>query len=215
LTCGPNLSAAFRKGLSETGYVEGRNVAIEYRWANNENDRLPELAADLVRRRVAVIATQTNLAARAAKASTVVIPIVFNTSTDPVQTGLVASLNRPGANVTGVTYVGTDIEGKQLGLLHELLPGAVRFAVPVNPAALIVAESTIQGLQLAASTIGRQIEILSASTSREIETALASLPHKGADALLVAPSTLFLGRRVQLTTLVVRVTRTEGTVSSA
>ena len=184
-----NLVAAFRKGLSETGYVEGRNVAIEYRWAHNELDRLPELAADLVRRRVAVIATPGSTpAALAAKAATTTIPIVFSTGGDPVQVGLVASLNRPGGNVTGITNMNAELGAKRLGLLHELLPGAARFAVLVNPNSPN-AESMITDVQAAASAIGRQIEVLTASTNREIDAAFASLVQKRADALLVSPPT--------------------------
>jgi len=195
--------AALRKGLSETGYVEGRNVAIEYRWAHNEHDRLPELAADLVRRQVAVIATSSTPAALAAKAATTTIPIVFSGGADPVQSGLVASLNRPGGNVTGLSSMNTDLIGKRLGILHELLPVAARFAVLVDPNAAN-AESTITDAQAAAAAIGRQIEVLTASSNREIDAAFASLVQKRIEVLLVSPHTLFFNRRVQLVTLGVR-----------
>jgi ABC-type uncharacterized transport system substrate-binding protein len=151
--------APFRRGLSEVGYVEGQNVAIEYRWAHNEVGRLPELATDLVRRRVAVIATPSMPAALAAKAATTTIPIVFSSAGDPVQTGLVASLNRPGGNVTGITDMGVELAAKRLGLLHELLPGAERFAALVNRTTSPSIELLISEVQTAASAIGRQIEV--------------------------------------------------------
>jgi putative ABC transport system substrate-binding protein len=197
------LVAAFRKGLSETGFVEGRNVAIEYRWANNDYARLPELAADLVRRRVAVIVTPLSTpASLAAKAATATIPIVFTTA-DPVQSGLVASLNRPGGNVTGIHGMQVELMAKRLGLLHELLPGAARFAVLINPNNT-ASGSIVSDLEAAAATIGRQIEVLTASTNREIDTAFASLAQKRADALLVSPDALFVTRRVQLATAAMR-----------
>jgi putative ABC transport system substrate-binding protein len=200
----PNLVAGFRKGLSETGYVEGRNVAIEFRWGHNDNNRLPELVADLARRRVAVIATPNGaLAALAAKAATTTIPIVFNSSGDPVQAGLVASLNRPGRNVTGVTSMAADLGAKRLGLLHELLPAAAHFAVLVDSNTLST-ESVIADLQAAASAIRQQIEILTASTSREIDTAFATLVQKRTDALLLTNSPFFGARRIQLATLAAR-----------
>ena len=196
------MVAAFRKGLSETGYADGQNMAIEYRWANNEIDRLPELAADLVRGRVAVIATPVNTpAALAAKAATTTIPIVFGVGTDPVQAGLVSSFNRPGGNITGVAGMNWELGPKRLGLLHDLLPGAARFAVLVNPKNPDVVQPFIKDVQAAGATIGRQIEVLAASTNRDIDTAFASLVQKRADALLVAPETLFSNRRVQLVTL--------------
>ena len=196
------MVAAFRKGLSETGYADGQNMAIEYRWANNEIDRLPELAADLVRGRVAVIATPVNTpAALAAKAATTTFPIVFGVGTDPVQAGLVSSFNRPGGNITGVAGMNWELGPKRLGLLHDLLPGAVRFAVLVNPKNPDVVQPFIKDVQAAGATIGRQIEVLAASTNRDIDTAFASLVQKRADALLVAPETLFSNRRVQLVTL--------------
>jgi putative tryptophan/tyrosine transport system substrate-binding protein len=199
-----NLVAAFRKGLSEAGYVEGQNVAIEYLWTHNDNNRLPELAADLVRRRVAVIVTPNLVAAAlAAKAATTTIPIVFGGGFDPVQAGLVASLNRPGGNVTGVNFMTVETGGKRVGLLHELLPGAARFAILVNPTNPS-AEPNITEARAAASVIGRQIEVLTASTNRDIDTAFASLVQKRADALLVSPEPLFTARRVQLVTLAAR-----------
>jgi ABC-type uncharacterized transport system substrate-binding protein len=195
-----HLIAAFRKGLSEAGYVEGRNVAIEYRWGQNERSRLRELAADLVRRRVAVIATGTASTALAAQAATKNIPIVFTAAADPVRIGLVASLNRPGANVTGVNSMSGELGAKRLGLLHELLPGAARFAVLLSPT-ILLNEPTITGVQAAASALGQQVEILYADTIDEIDTALESLVQKRIDALLVAESPEFQQRRVQLATL--------------
>jgi putative ABC transport system substrate-binding protein len=195
------LLAAFRKGLSETGYVEGRNVAIEYRWAHNDFDRLPELAADLVRRRVDLIVIPGSTpAALAAKAATTTVPIVFATGADPVQFGLVASLNRPGGNVTGINTMNEELGPKRLGRLQELLPGAARFALLVDPNAATFA-ATITNLQAAAAGIGRQIEVLTASTNREIDAAFASLVQKRIEALLVSPHALFRNRRVQLVTL--------------
>ena len=196
------LVLAFRQGLSEVGFVEGRNVTIEYRWAENQLDRLPQLAAELVQRRVAVIATPASTpAALAAKAATAAIPIVFGMGGDPVQAGLVASFNQPGGNVTGIISMNLELAAKQLGLLHELLPGAARFAVLVNPDNPTIAEATITDLRAAAMSIGRQIEVLSASTNHEIDTAFASLGHKRADALLVSNDPLFYSRRVHLATL--------------
>jgi putative ABC transport system substrate-binding protein len=199
-----NVVAAFRKGLAETGYVEGRNLAIEFRFAQNEFDRLPELAADLVRRRPVVIATPSSAAATlAAKAETTTIPIVFSTGADPVRTGLVASLNRPGGNVTGVNNMSGELGAKQLGLLHELLPGATRFAVLVNPNNRLLAEPTVQDTQATASTLGLQAEVLYAGTNRDIDNAFARLVQKRADALMVGPDPLFNSRLVQLATLAV------------
>jgi putative ABC transport system substrate-binding protein len=196
--------AAFRKGLSETGYVEGRNVTVEYRFAHNEPDQLPELAADLVRRRVAVIAAPgTTSAALAAKAATATIPIVFSTQGDPVQVGLVASLSRPGGNATGFSYMSGELGSKRLGLLHELIPGATRFAVLVNPSNPIV-ESMITVVRAAAADIGQQIEILSAGTNRDIDIAFATVLQKRADGLLVSPDALFGNRRAQILTLAAR-----------
>jgi putative tryptophan/tyrosine transport system substrate-binding protein len=198
------LMAAFRKGLNEIGYLEGQNVTIEYRFAYNQFDRLQELAADLVRRRVAVIVsvggTHSTLAA---KSATTTIPIVLGFGGDPVQLGVVASLNRPGGNVTGVTTIGGELAAKRLGLLHELRPNAALFAVLVD-AHSPMTESTIRDLQAATVAIGRHIEVLIAGTNRDIDTAFASLIHKRADALLVTPQPLFRDRRIQLLTLAAR-----------
>jgi ABC-type uncharacterized transport system substrate-binding protein len=162
-----HLVAAFRKGLSETGYVESRNVAIEYRWAHNYDDRLPELAADLVRLRVAVIATPgSTAAAAAAKSATATIPIVFSAGGDPVQTGLVVSLNRPGGNITGVSSMSGELGAKRLGLLQELVPRAARFAVLINPNNPL-ADAFVTDVRTAAAALGRQIQVLTASTSRD------------------------------------------------
>jgi len=205
LTAGtPEVSAnavtAFRKGLSETGFVEGRNVTIEYRWAQNELARLPDLVADLVRRRVAVIATPGSVpAAVGAKAATTTIPIVFSTAGDPVRLGIVASFSRPGGNVTGVASMNHELLAKRLELLVEAVPRAMRIAVLVNPNSAF-AESTVSEAQGIASKTGRQIEVLYASTDSDIGTAFASLGEKPVDALLVTPATLFLNRRVQLAT---------------
>jgi len=203
----PNVAfvAAFRKGLNEAGFVEGQNVTIEFRWAAGQVDRLPELAADLVRRRVAVIATPGSTpAALAAKAATATIPIVFATASDPVKLGLVATLNRPGGNITGISFFSAELAAKRLGLLRELLPAAARVAVLVNPADAVRAESTVRDLEAAARAIGLQIQVLNASTSGEIEAAFAALAGERADVLFVAPDAFFNDRRVQLATLAAR-----------
>src|SRR5262245_4921585 len=199
-----HLMAAFRKGLGESGYVEGRNVSVEYRWAHNDDDRLPELAADLVRLRVSVIVTPgSTAAAAAAKSATTTIPIVFSGGGDPVQIGLVASLNRPGGNVTGVSSMVGELGAKQLGLLQELVPRAARFAVLVNPNNPL-ANAFVTDVRAAAAAIGRQIEVLTASTSNDIDTAFAMLVEKRRDALLVGPDPLFVSSCVQLATLAAR-----------
>jgi len=196
--------AAFHKGLNELGFAEGRNVAVEYRWADNEYGRLAELVADLIHRRVSVIVAPAGIpATKAAKALTTTIPIVFSTSVDPVEAGVVPSLNRPGGNVTGITDMGEDVVAKQLGLLHELLPAAARLAVLVNPNSPL-AEPTIMDAQSAASAIGRPIEVLTAGTKLDIDAAFASLEQKRADALLIASDALFKTRLVQLVTLAIR-----------
>jgi putative tryptophan/tyrosine transport system substrate-binding protein len=190
---------AFRQGLREVGYVEGQNVAIEYRWAQDQADRLPDLAADLVRRQVTVIAADTT-STIVAKAATTTIPIVYTGGGDPVKLGLVASLNRPGGNVTGVTFVVAELGAKRLGLLHELQPGAVRVGVLVDPN-YAPTQSFVSDVQAAALSIGKQIEVLEASTGRDIDTAFASLAQKPVDALVVGPGPWQNNRRVQLATL--------------
>jgi putative ABC transport system substrate-binding protein len=177
-------------------------VAIEYRWAEGHFDRLSALAADLVSRKVAVIVTPFSPdATHAAKAATTTIPIIFTTGLDPVQTNLVTSLNRPGGNVTGLTALNSDLGPKQLGLLHQLIPGATRFAVLVDTTPR---DSTVANLQAAASFLGKEIEVLRAGTIDEIDAAFASLVQKRADALLVITSVLFFNRRTQLVTLAAR-----------
>jgi putative ABC transport system substrate-binding protein len=197
-------AAAFRKALSETGTIEGQNVAVEYHYLEGQYDRLPALMADLVRRRVAVIATTVNAAALAAKAATATIPIVFGVAEDPVKLGLVASLARPGGNATGVNFFNVEVVAKRLELLHALVPKAVRIAVLVNPANQPVAEPTLHEVREAARTIGLQVHILNASTSNEIDATFAALARERPDALFVAPDALFLSRRVQIATLAAR-----------
>ena len=191
---------AFRKGLSESGFVEGGNVVIEYRFTRNDFARLPEWAADFARRQVAVIVANGFAPAFAAKAATTTVPIVFQTGGDPVQSGLVASLSRPGANVTGVTILVTELATKQLGLLHELLPGAKRFAVLINPTSPN-AEPLIMEARTAAAALGLPVDILTASDIEGIDAAFASLAQSRPDALMVAGNTLFGNRRVQIVTL--------------
>jgi putative ABC transport system substrate-binding protein len=196
---------AFRKGLNETGIIEGQNVTVEYHWLKGQYDLLPSLMADLVSRRVAVIATPgSNPAALAAKAATATIPIVFGVGEDPVKLGLVASLARPGGNATGINLFNVEVATKRLGLLHELVPKAVRIAVLVNPANATTAESTLRYIPEAALAIGLQILVLNASTSREIDTAFATLVRERADALFVAPDSFFISRRVQFANLTAR-----------
>jgi ABC-type uncharacterized transport system substrate-binding protein len=190
-----DVLAAFREGLKQLGFVEGQNLAIEYRWADGQNDRLPALAADLVRRRVAVIATGNTNAALAAKAATTTIPIVFITGADPVQVGLVASFNRPGGYVTGISSMNTELTGKCLQLLHELVPGASRFAMLHNLTG--APQSAIAEAQAAARSLGLQLLVLNASTEGDFEPAFATLVEQQAAALLVSPSPIFLNRHQQ------------------
>ena len=200
-----SVVGAFRNGLSETGYVEGQNVMVEYHWLNGQYDQLPSLMAELVRRDVRVIATPgSSPAALAAKAATSTIPIVFGGGEDPIRLGLVASLARPGGNVTGINIFVQELAAKRLGLLHNVVPKAVRIAVLVNPSNAPSAEATLRDLPEAARARGLQIQVLNASTRPEIEAAFATLVRDGADALLVAPDGFFVSRRVQLATLAAR-----------
>jgi putative ABC transport system substrate-binding protein len=192
---------AFRKGLSENSYVEGQNVTVEYHDLEGQCDRLLALVADLVRRRVAVIATASIPAALAAKAATTTIPIVFGTGADPVNLGLVASLAQPGGNATGINFFNTEVVAKRLQLLHDLVPKAARIAVLVNPANASNTETIRREVQEAARSSGLQIQILNASTSREIDTVFAGLARERPDALFVGPDAFFTSRRVQFVTL--------------
>jgi ABC-type uncharacterized transport system substrate-binding protein len=193
----------FRQGLKDTGYVEGENVAIEYRWADNQTDRLAELVADLVRRRVAVLATFGNAPALAAKAATATIPIVFAAGDDPVKIGLVASLARPGGNLTGFSYLATEVAAKRLELLRELVPGAAKVAVLADPAVPPTA-TTLREVEKAAGTMGLQTKIFNASSSGEINAAFATMARERSDALFVGGGFLFSSRRVQLVHLASR-----------
>jgi putative tryptophan/tyrosine transport system substrate-binding protein len=196
---------AFRKGLGETGFVEGQNVTVEYHWLEGQYDRLPALMADLVRRRVAVIAVPSSTPSSiAAKAATATIPIVFGVGDDPVKLGLVASLARPGGNATGINNFSGEVVAKRMGLLHEMVPKATRVAVLLNPANAPVAEPTLREVQEAARVIGLQIHVLNASTSREIDAAFAALERERPDALFAANDSLFTSRRVQIATLAAR-----------
>src|SRR5262249_25205710 len=201
----PHWLVAFRKGLGETGYVEGHNVSIEYRWAEGQYNRLPELAADLIRHHVSVIVTPpSNPAALAAKAATTAIPIVFSVAEDPVRLGLVASLSRPGGNATGINFFSTEIFSKRLALLHDLVPKAVRVAVLVNPANAPAAKATLHDIPEAARALGLQIQVLNASNGDETDAAFTTLASDRADALLVGPDAFFASRRVQIAILSAR-----------
>jgi putative ABC transport system substrate-binding protein len=198
-------AAAFRKGLNEAGFFEGQNVTVEYHWLEGQYDLLPSLMADLVRRRVAVITTPAaNYAAQAAKAATTTIPIVFGVGEDPVGLGLVASLARPGGNVTGVNFFMAELIAKRLGLFHELVPKAVRIAALINPANVPTTEATLRDIPGAARAIGLQIQVFKAGTNQEIEAAFAAIMRDRADALFVAPDAFFGSQRVQFATLATR-----------
>jgi len=200
-----SLLAAFRKGLGEAGYAEGRTVAIEFRWAYGDNNRLLELAADLVRRQVAVIVSPISTAsALAAKAATTTIPIVFSAGTDPVKAGIVASLSHPGGNITGINFMASELGAKRLGVLHEMVPRATRIALLVNPTNPVPAESMIKDVESAASATGQHIDVFKAGTNHEIETSFTALVQNGAEALVVGADPLFIDRRVQLVTLATR-----------
>jgi putative ABC transport system substrate-binding protein len=199
-----NRLRAFRQGLREAGFIEGENVAIESRWADDKIDRLPALAAELVQRPVTVIATGTIPAASAAKAATTTIPIVIIVAEDPVKHGLVASLARPGGNLTGINFLSSELAAKRLELLRELVPGAARVAVLVNPANATNTESTLRQMEPAAHAMGLQIQVLNASTIREIDAAFATLARERPDAASVAVDSFFIDRRVQLAQLTAR-----------
>jgi putative tryptophan/tyrosine transport system substrate-binding protein len=194
----------FRQGLKDTGYVEGENVAIEYRWAENQIDRLPALAAELVRQQVAVIAATGGYPpVFAAKAATTTIPIVFLAADDPVRLGLVASLARPGGNLTGINFFAEELAAKRLELLRELVPAAARVAVLVNPANVAGTETTVRDVEAAARAIGLQIQVLNANISREIDAAFATFVRERPDAIFVGPDAFFTARRLQLALLAV------------
>jgi putative ABC transport system substrate-binding protein len=195
---------AFRQGLKDTGYAEGESVAIAYRFAENRIDRLPELATELVRRQVTVIAAANSLSAVAAKAATSTIPIVFSVNEDPVRLGLVASLARPGGNLTGINFLGTELAAKRLELLRELVPTAARVAVLVNPTNTASTATTLKDATTAASTIGLKIKVLNANTSHQINAAFATFVSERPDALFVAGDGFFTNRRVQLVNLASR-----------
>jgi putative ABC transport system substrate-binding protein len=196
--------AAFRQGLKESGYVEGQNVAIEYRWAEGQNDRLPAMAADLVRRQVAVIAATTTPAALAAKAATTTIPIVFETASDPVGLGLVTSLNRPGGNVTGVTQTNVEVAPKRLELLHELVPTAGVMALLVDPTDPVLAETQSNELQAAAHTFGLRLQVLNVGTDRDLDAAFAKLIQSRVGGLVIGTGASFISRLEQLAALTLR-----------
>jgi putative tryptophan/tyrosine transport system substrate-binding protein len=194
----------FHRGLKDAGFIEGENVAIVYRWAEGQLDRLPALAAELVPRPVSVIAASPSAAALAAKAATTTIPIVFHIAADPVGLGLVASLARPGGNLTGISFLQIELAAKRLELLHELVPTATRIAVLVNPANPVNAEATVRDVETAARAMSLQIQVLNASNAREIDAAFTSLARDRLDALYVGADQLFTVRRVQLVQLAAR-----------
>ena len=199
-----HVVAAFRQGLREVGYVEGQSIAIEYRWAEGQYDRLPELAADLVRRQVAVIATSSTIAALAAQAATRMIPIVFEIGFDPVTVGLVASLNRPGGNLTGVTNMGVEVGSKQLQLLHELVPTATRIALLINPTNRAVSEAVTRDVQSAAGKLGVQLHVMHASAEHDFDVIFATLARLRAGALVIGADGFFISRSAKLAALAVR-----------
>jgi putative tryptophan/tyrosine transport system substrate-binding protein len=197
--------AAFRQGLSETGYGEGQNVLIEYRWTEDQYNRLPELVADLIRHHVNVIVTLFTIpAALAAKATTSTIPIVFSVGDDPVKHGLVATLSRPGGNATGINFFSSEVTAKRLGLLRELLPKATRIGVLVNPTNAEITEKTVKDVNVAADAVGLQIQVLNASNGNEIDAAFTSLASGRVDGLLVGADAFFVSRRVQIAILAAR-----------
>ena len=198
------LTAAFRQGLKDSGYVEGENVTIIYRWAEGQWDRGPVLANELLHQRVAVIAAFGNSAALAAKAVTTTIPIVFSSGEDPVTLGLVASLAQPGGNLTGINTFATELAAKRLGLLREMVPAAARVAVLVSPSNAASSDITVRDTAAGARAMGLQVQVLNADTSREIDAAFATLARERPDALFVDPNPFFVSRRVQLVNLASR-----------
>ena len=201
---GSRILAPIRQGLGDAGYVEGQNVAIEYRWAEGHYDRLPELAADLVRRRVNVIMTTSTPASLAVKAATTELPLVFGVGDNPVKLGLVASLNRPGGNATGVNFFLGELAAKRLGLLRDLIPAATRIAVLVNPTDAVRTDSNLKDVDTAARALGLQVHIVNASTIAEIDAAFATLARERVDAIFVIPDSYLNSRRVQLANLAAR-----------
>jgi putative tryptophan/tyrosine transport system substrate-binding protein len=195
---------AFRQGLKETGHVEGENVAIEYRWAEGQYDRLPALAAELVRRQVAVIVATPTMSVLAAKSATATIPIVFTVGDDPVKLGLVSSLARPGGNLTGVNFFGAEVVSKRLELLRELVPRIGRLAVLVNPSNATISETTVREVEVAARGMGVQVQVFNAGSSREIDDAFANLVRERSDAVFVSGDAFLTSRRAQLATLAAR-----------
>jgi putative ABC transport system substrate-binding protein len=200
----PDQSRAFHQGLKDAGYVEGDNVTIEHRGADNQLDRLPALAADLVRRRVAVIVASSPAAAFAAKAATATVPVVFQVAGDPVRLGLVSNLARPDGNLTGINFFAYELATKRLDLLRQLVPGAVRIALLINPANAAIAESTLKDVQTAGASMGLQIRMLTADTIQEIDAAFATMAREPPDALFVSSGPFFSARRVQLVQLAAR-----------
>jgi putative ABC transport system substrate-binding protein len=198
------FASEFRRGLNEMGFVEGQNVTVEYRWAEGHYDRLPELAADLIRRRVAVIAATSTPAALAAKAATTTIPLVFTTASDPVKLGLVASLAQPGGNMTGATQLNMELGPKRLELMHQLLPKATTIALIVNPSNPAVAEVQSRDAQEAARALGLKVEILQASTEAEFDKAVANLPQRGGGLIIAAGDSFFLSETAQFAAIAVR-----------
>jgi len=198
------MAAAFRRGLQESGYVEGQNVAIEYRWADGHSERLPALAADLVQKQVTVIAATSTPAAIAAKAATTTVPIVFETASDPVRLGLVASLSRPGGNVTGVTQTNVEVAPKRLEVMHELLPNASVLGLLINPADPSLAEPQLKDFQAAAHTLGVELHILNVRTDGELERAFADLSQLHVGGLVISTDPFFSSRPQQLASLTAR-----------
>jgi ABC-type uncharacterized transport system substrate-binding protein len=202
--CGAGTPCRLRQALAEAGYAEGRNVAIEYRWAEGRFDRLPELVGDLVRRQVSVMIVVSDPGAVAAKAATTTIPIVFGISEDPVALGLVANIARPGGNVTGVNFLAAELVAKRMGVLRELVPAATRFGVLVNPSDPRRAETVTRDAQAAARSMERQVHVLEASTIGEIDAAFATFARERTDALFVAPDSFFTSQRVQFAIMAAR-----------